>query len=488
MTDFATTMNYIILLMQAISDSITRFLVQQKLTVERHQREQQQQQRQQPGSLSWRLIIFNLNICLAAYKAWKKILNLILGVSTLDRLCRIGFLEDVRSRKNDCATELAFRRSMTRRAVWLIDCELILSTELAGQVGSMRHYGITAANSNEKNGPNNERMQEAQKIAKSICVCKRITISGGVNFAYSFLTRAVEQIMLMDKVFADVAAECRTAVPLMTTAATDTVTNHSNGLTDEILVEIWNSMHEHAAWRAATMAHGKKDSRGRGGRNWITLGFQGLDPASDFRGTGMFGLNVLHAFAAWHASRAVTVVLESGSAAADDDADAVLRPWYAAALAVIHVASFVARACSEGQLRLWMLSCMTPTTAAKDEDKEEAQLWTLLLSLSCFLMSEFHAYWMHAVRQGMVKSVMDFEQCFTRFCKQMICRLQQRPLAWNRSLITISGMTSLKLHGSSGEYVISNVPQDLQGFANYFQVFDDITGRDHQDRKQDKQD
>ncbi|KAK9452362.1 ELMO/CED-12 family-domain-containing protein [Limtongia smithiae] len=415
-----------------------------------------------PTASRWQVLL--AAVLLPLYTLWRRVLQALLGSCMLERLGTLGYVATLRASSShatnsDVAASRHIHTWLARRAAWLVDCELTLSDELTEERATIQRYAETTP-------PLMERSAMARSVALSICRRKDIPVPGPAN---TFLVAALQQVLLIERFNEALAAACRTSVEW-------------NGATALEFGGAWDAVHAAATWPpSANEAAVSRESRA--GWNWVTLGFQGADPADDFRGTGEFGLRCFVHFATRHASRAARVIAESRSP--DIHIDTIATPWYPAALASIHVSAFLARLCTAGggcQLREWMLFCTGPTS-------EEAELWVLLEELHSFIMMQFHAYWRYSCRVpgGTVKTVMDFERCFAEFCGRMTTLLVKRR-AWPtiRVPTTTDAYTARKQSGDvyaaavdrlesymylmPDGFTFADVPYGAAEFARYFEV------------------
>lgn len=90
----------------------------------------------------------------------------------------------------------------------------------------------------------------------------------------------------------------------------------------------------------------RPDIRRTGGRvtkEWQELGFQGTDPATDFRGMGYLGLHNLHYFAEYHSPAALKIV-----------GDALTKPnWFSMAITGINLTGDLVTLIKQRKLNTW---------------------------------------------------------------------------------------------------------------------------------------
>ncbi|KAK9474712.1 ELMO/CED-12 family-domain-containing protein [Dipodascopsis tothii] len=384
--------NPVVIFFQTIGDAVSRYLVGSRLCSEAAGG-------RAPTQSRFRSILFT--IVFHGYKSWKRILRLLFGVTTIDRLARIGFLAELRNSRTETIEVL-----MVRRAQWLIDCELILSRELAPERRQIEAFGSGGDASTTGSGDEaDEYKTEAQAIAKQICRKKQISLVGDISFAYLFLTKTVMRILYVERVLYETVKLSEKEVKW-------------NDEVERILVETYDCVQARATELRMPLPAAKPELDYRGGRNWVALGFQGANPADDFRGSGLLGMIAFRYLCTKYTTRSVQIMYESHSA--EDVVDMVSTPWYSAALASIHITVMLTRLITAGQLRMWMLLCL-------DDDVREQDMWDLVLALHAHLLSRFHTFWMAQVKDGKVRSVMDFETCFEAYATTVPGDLAQFP-------------------------------------------------------------
>lgn len=168
------------------------------------------------------------------------------------------------------------------------------------------------------------------------------------------------------------------------------------------------------------------NTKGKEEINWVSLGFQGNDPSTDFRNTGKFGLDCYHWFCTNDTETARQLVVESGSYNGD-----YKKPWYPLALVSIHMSSFVMEEVIEKKSFQRIKPLISSTMSAMQEeltkyllggmsddqmiDKVIFTLEEQLYSLHSGLLQDFHRHWQNDVTKGTVKTVLDCENCLERY-------------------------------------------------------------------------
>ncbi|KAK9367113.1 ELMO/CED-12 family-domain-containing protein [Lipomyces kononenkoae] len=447
------SVKFFILFSQALGDSIISSLLTRKRELESDRipspisspvaflspsasttnlRVQLQQQRQQRNMSVWYKIKFLWTaFWLSGYKALKLVLRKIFGTSAVYRICRHGLAEEVRARQPNAPS---YHRLLSRRAVWLLDSEMILSNELVDEKLAIKQYAMSPAMM--------ERIEMAKTIALSICRVKNIDVTKPTA---SYLEKMLAQILLVERFVVEVVDLCGEKVEWDDSS--------------EKLIELWSVLHSHRYWpQWANYAAVSRESRA--GKNWCTIGFQGLDPCTDFRGMGKMGLYFLHQMCMLRTGRAVKIILESRSP--DIHLDTAHTPYYPAALASIHVSRYISRLLYAGELRLWLLTSMESNSNMRD-------LWDMLTHLHCYMWIEYHKFWRHQVRRGVVSTVMDFEKCFELFKHKMTGAVKHRPSMWTSRYPTLANLPQYYYRRLfPQDYFFASLPYGQVEFDAYF--------------------
>ncbi|KND03669.1 uncharacterized protein SPPG_01140 [Spizellomyces punctatus DAOM BR117] len=120
---------------------------------------------------------------------------------------------------------------------------------------------------------------------------------------------------------------------------------------------------------------------------WQKIGFQGKDPATDFRGMGMLGLDNLHYYAKHHPHSVQRVLQTSHHPTA----------WFSMAIVGINITDFAVQLVRTRQLQHFLYTFGTTTTMFNE--------------FYCYMFDEFGKYW---AAQPMI-TVMDFGRVFEQF-------------------------------------------------------------------------
>lgn len=154
-----------------------------------------------------------------------------------------------------------------------------------------------------------------------------------------------------------------------------------------------NSKHEDSLlelWRVLMPDEKLED---RKCKQWEKLGFQGKDPATDFRGMGYLALIQLSYFATVHTELARSVLLKSQSP----------HQGYPFALVGIHTTQFLSNLLSTRSLRFQLFTLADRNTDAFTLDRFN--------ELFVFVFVEFDKFW----RQEGARSVMEFNERWAVF-------------------------------------------------------------------------
>ncbi|KAG0284530.1 hypothetical protein BGZ96_011113 [Linnemannia gamsii] len=140
---------------------------------------------------------------------------------------------------------------------------------------------------------------------------------------------------------------------------------------------------------------------GRYTKQWTEIGFQGKDPATDFRGMGMLGLDDLVYYAKYYPM--------SSKHALECSHDAI--SWYSFAIVGINITSFAVQTLRTRQLQYYLFLNGTDRSVYHE--------------LYCYLFHRFNAYWSTLEPKP---SIMDFERVFADFKIMMERQLARRKL------------------------------------------------------------
>lgn len=151
------------------------------------------------------------------------------------------------------------------------------------------------------------------------------------------------------------------------------------------------------------------------GKHWQRLGFQGEDPSSDFRGTGLLGLLQLESFCDRHPLYARRIIVESGTTAEMPDLE---QPWYSFALAGIHCTRLLTMLLEENLLHRQSL-----------EAGLRGDFTGATNGLYSWILVRSHVDWLESIESGHVRTVLDFERNFAGFAAFVRRQLREREYA-----------------------------------------------------------
>lgn len=149
--------------------------------------------------------------------------------------------------------------------------------------------------------------------------------------------------------------------------------------------------------------------------NWGLLGFQGKDPATDFRSMGILCLDHLHYFAKKHKNIAKKICLECRDIEANG---------YNFALVGIHISSFLLDLLRTRRLLFILLQyCGDIHIDELEEEREKVSslMKECICDLYCVLFVEFNKFWNEWVnkrktrKENKIPLVMQFNSCFKEF-------------------------------------------------------------------------
>lgn len=153
---------------------------------------------------------------------------------------------------------------------------------------------------------------------------------------------------------------------------------------------------------AVNLGISQADEKVKPGKLWQQIGFQGDDPCTDFRSTGLLGLHHLDYFSAHHPLYVLHMVEESGTMASLEDQVAC----YPFALCSIHVTKFLCDLINTGCLQRHLLQAeLTGTNGIQDFTD----------ALFSFLFVRCHLDWAEGVDKGEITSILQFEAFFTEY-------------------------------------------------------------------------
>ncbi|KAG0336426.1 ELMO domain-containing protein 1 [Podila humilis] len=136
-------------------------------------------------------------------------------------------------------------------------------------------------------------------------------------------------------------------------------------------------------------------------KQWTDIGFQGKDPATDFRGMGMLGLDDLVYYAKYYPMSSKQALECSNHE----------TQWYSFAIVGINITAFAVQTLRTRQLQHYLFLNGTDKSVYHE--------------LYCYLFHRFNGYWMTLEPKP---TVMDFERVFADFKLMMERQLMRRKL------------------------------------------------------------
>ncbi|KAF9952731.1 hypothetical protein BGZ70_000498 [Mortierella alpina] len=136
-------------------------------------------------------------------------------------------------------------------------------------------------------------------------------------------------------------------------------------------------------------------------KQWTEIGFQGKDPATDFRGMGMLGLDDLVYYAKYY-----PISSKHALKCSHDDVS-----WYSFAIVGINITAFAVQTLRTRQLQYYLFLNGTDRSVYHE--------------LYCYLFHRFNGYWSALDPKP---SIMDFERVFADFKIMMEKQLARRKL------------------------------------------------------------
>ncbi|OAD00516.1 hypothetical protein MUCCIDRAFT_146855 [Mucor lusitanicus CBS 277.49] len=173
----------------------------------------------------------------------------------------------------------------------------------------------------------------------------------------------------------------------------------ANDLHEEKLLKLWSEM----------MPDTKLESRIT--KQWVEIGFQGNDPATDFRGMGIQGLNDLLYFIQTHANHALCCLQHAS------------HPiyWYPYAIVGINITKFAYQTLESKKLQLYLFQYGTDVATFQE--------------FYCYLFYKFNQLWITHQPQ---LTVMEFEAKFQEFKMQIEKELvQEKVMPLSKLLVQI---------------------------------------------------
>ncbi|ODV91460.1 hypothetical protein CANCADRAFT_30 [Tortispora caseinolytica NRRL Y-17796] len=295
-----------------------------------------------------------------AYKAWKRIMHVVCDNSAIERISRVGFLAEIESNKSGQNVRLL------RRQIWQLYGELMISDQLPHMNQVMHDIVIELTDGSKTEA------DMCTQLATEVCNRKHIPIPRGskqLSLSYMFICKSLLTIVRI--------ASARHL--LKQAAATSVVYGENTDIFEELesLLVL-----------------------GSGEKKWQAVGFQGKDPSTDFRRTGMVGLRFILHMAKYQPDDTTLIISESRTDIGTDI-------WYPFALAAIHTVDLLLRLPEYRFMETFIYRC----GFIHSTDNVLASFYRL-----CgYILIEYHESWKKDVTAGKYVTIMDFEQSFKRF-------------------------------------------------------------------------
>jgi len=148
---------------------------------------------------------------------------------------------------------------------------------------------------------------------------------------------------------------------------------------EQKLLDLWSFLMPHQSLKS------------RISEQWKDIGFQGTNPATDFRGMGMLGLDGLHYFAKSYPLKCRDVLLRSHHP----------KYWFSFAIVGINITQYAIQLCRTRALNVYFYTNGTE----KDSFHE----------FYCYLFTSFGQFWTEAFSNDGSLTVMDFKKIFSKF-------------------------------------------------------------------------
>lgn len=139
--------------------------------------------------------------------------------------------------------------------------------------------------------------------------------------------------------------------------------------------------------------------------DWVSLGFQGSNPCTDFRSVGFLALDHLHYFVSTKPASARKMLDQSRTTDPNAVADG-LKGFYPFALAGIHITSTILGMLRAGMLQRWVHSQSLYITVPDS-----------LRGLYILLFQEFNDFWLSQCAKNPSITVLQFEPVYEQFVR-----------------------------------------------------------------------
>lgn len=166
-----------------------------------------------------------------------------------------------------------------------------------------------------------------------------------------------------------------------------------------------NPDHETKLLKLWSLLNPEEELTSRKSEQWQTIGFQGLDPATDFRGMGILGLEQLLYFSTNYNDTARHILSCSHHT----------YSWYSFAITGINLTSLALDLLRKRHIQFYLLSHESTVETFNE--------------FYCYLFTSFNNFWFS---QPQPVTVMNFNEVFKIFKKQIISELvNQKPIIIN---------------------------------------------------------
>ncbi|XP_003387436.1 PREDICTED: ELMO domain-containing protein 1-like [Amphimedon queenslandica] len=171
-----------------------------------------------------------------------------------------------------------------------------------------------------------------------------------------------------------------------------------------------NDEHEQQLTKLWSLLVPQTELKARFGTHWGTIGFQGKDPATDFRGMGMLGLYCLVYFAEMHSGKARQVLGFSQHP----------TKGYPLAITSINITQIVYSLLLNSHLDYYLYL------------KSRGNVPTIndFMEAHCYVMYSFNQFWLDSNPEN----IMAFSRVRDRYLSELKRRLEERPLTIELSL------------------------------------------------------
>jgi hypothetical protein len=291
--------------------------------------------------------IYQTPLLLSAYKVLKYLIHATTQTSEIYRLCNSTIVTSRQLIEDEKEEQEIIIESVSKDIIYRIDRSIYYSTQLSAE-----KQQLSSSNC------------QINAISKSIALKKQFlsTNEPAIQVLSFSLNRIYESNQLLQEIEFQVTTKYDTA----------------NTQHEAKLIELWNNL--------------KPDTplESRHTKQWTDIGFQGNDPATDFRGMGIQGLEDLLYFSSKHAQHAQSTLQHAS------------HPiyWYPYAIVGINITKFAYQVLESKKLQLYLFQY-----GANAENWHE---------FYCWLFVKFNQFW---IEHEPKLTVMDFEAKFIEFKK-----------------------------------------------------------------------